>query len=43
MQQSYLILSVTEKLDAIDVAHIAAEVQGLGTYELQTYKSDKMM
>lgn len=32
---------VTEKLDAIDVAHIAAEVQGLGTYELQTYKSDK--
>ena len=32
---------VTEKLEAIDVAHIAAEVQGLGTYELQTYKSDK--
>ena len=32
---------VTEKLDAIDVAHIAREVQGLGTYELQTYKSDK--
>ena len=32
---------VTDKLDAIDVAHIAAEVQGLGTYGLQTYKTDK--
>ncbi|WP_242144060.1 MULTISPECIES: leucyl aminopeptidase [unclassified Bacillus cereus group] len=32
---------VKEKLDAIDVAHIAAEVYCLGTYGLQTYKTDK--
>ncbi|WP_459501653.1 leucyl aminopeptidase [Bacillus sp. C1] len=32
---------VTDKLDAIDVAHIAAEVYCLGTYDLQTYKTNK--
>ncbi|WIY60876.1 leucyl aminopeptidase [Bacillus arachidis] len=32
---------VTDKLGAIDVAHIAAEVYCLGTYDLQTYKTDK--
>lgn len=32
---------VTDKLDVIDVAHIAAEVYCLGTYELQTYKTNK--
>ena len=32
---------VTDKLDAIDVAHIANEVYCLGTYDLQTYKTDK--
>ncbi|MEI4804352.1 leucyl aminopeptidase [Bacillus sp. FJAT-51639] len=32
---------VTDKMDAIDVAHIAAETYFLGTYELLTYKTDK--
>ncbi|CAM4330972.1 aminopeptidase A [Bacillus manliponensis] len=32
---------VTEKINALDVAHITAEVSQLGTYELQTYKTNK--
>lgn len=32
---------VTEKIDTLDVAHITAETSRLGTYELQTYKTNK--